>query len=118
MNYFIEKHDMEIILDALEALHQDMKHADESGYPDINARRGYTIEDVDGLFQSLENSVGEQVDNYQSVKDGDIWTVEKNDQKVTLPLSDGDNIVAEFSSREEADRYIGYVGMLLEQGYQ
>ena len=47
---------MEIILDALEALHQDMKHADESGYPDINARRGYTIEDVDGLFQSLDNS--------------------------------------------------------------
>lgn len=56
MNYFIEKHDMEIILDALEALHEDMKHADESGYPDINAGRGYTIEDVDGLFQSLENS--------------------------------------------------------------
>jgi len=58
------------------------------------------------------------VDNYQSVKDGDIWTVEKNGHKVTLPLSDGDNIVAEFSSREEADRYIGYVGMLLDQGYQ
>jgi len=53
MNYFIEKHDMEIILDGLEALHQvmilqkDMRH---------NALRGYTIEDVDGLFQSLENS--------------------------------------------------------------
>jgi len=62
MNYFIEKHDMEIILDALEALHQDMKHADESGYPDINARRGYTIEDVDGLFQSLENSGEESWD--------------------------------------------------------
>ena len=43
MNYFIEKHDMEIILDGLEALHQvmilqkDMRH---------NALRGYTIEDV------------------------------------------------------------------------
>ena len=60
MNYFIDKHDMEIILDALEALHQDMKHADESGYPDINARRGYTIEDVDGLFQSFENSFVEE----------------------------------------------------------
>ena len=57
-------------------------------------------------------------DNYQAVKDGDIWTVEKNDQKVTLPLSDDDNIVAEFDSREAADRYIGYVRMLLEQGYK
>jgi len=57
-------------------------------------------------------------DNYQAVKDGDIWTVEKNGHKVTLPLSDGDNIVAEFDSREAADRYIGYVRMLLEQGYQ
>ena len=57
-------------------------------------------------------------DNYQAVKHGDIWTVEKNSQKVTLPLSDDDNIVAEFDSREAADRYIGYVRMLLEQGYQ
>ena len=59
MNYFIEKHDMEIILDGLEALHQvmilqkDMRH---------NALRGYTIEDVDGLFQSLENSGEESWD--------------------------------------------------------
>lgn len=59
MNYYIEKHDMEIILDALECLHQDMKHADESGYGVINYRRGYTIDDVDGLFQSLDNSGGE-----------------------------------------------------------
>ena len=57
-------------------------------------------------------------DNYQAVKDGDIWTVDKNGQKVTLPLSDGNNIVAEFDSREAAHRYIGYVRMLLEQGYQ
>ena len=56
MNYYIEKHDMEIILDALECLHTDMKHADESGDADINKRRGYTMDDVDGLFQSLENS--------------------------------------------------------------
>ena len=117
MNYFIEKHDMEIILDALQALHEKVKHSLDTGvvvYPGYP----YTVEEIDGLFQSLENSGGEQVDNYQSVKDGDIWTVEKNGHKVTLPLSDGDNIVAEFSSREEADRYIGYVGMLLEQGYQ
>ena len=56
LNYYIEKHDMEIILDALECLHQDMKHADESGYADINKLRGYTMDDVDGLVQSLENS--------------------------------------------------------------
>ena len=56
MNYYIEKHDMEIILDALECLGQDMKHADESGYADINKRRGYTIDDVDRLFQSFDNS--------------------------------------------------------------
>ena len=56
MNYYIDKHDMEIILDALECLGQDMRHADESGYADINKRRGYTMDDVDGLFQSLENS--------------------------------------------------------------
>ena len=62
LNYYIEKHDMEIILDALECLHQDMKHADESGYADINKRRGYTMYDVDGLFQSLENSGEESWD--------------------------------------------------------
>jgi len=49
MHYYIEKHDMEIILDALECLHTDMKHAD------VNKRRGYTMDDVDGLFQALEN---------------------------------------------------------------
>ena len=53
MNYYIEKHDMEIILDALECLHQDMKHADESGYADINTCRGYTMDTVDALYQSF-----------------------------------------------------------------
>ena len=52
MNYYIEKHDMTIILDALENLVEDMKHAKDNGhfnYP-------YSIEDVDGLFQSFDNS--------------------------------------------------------------
>jgi len=52
MNYYIEKHDMTIILDALENLVKDMKHAKDNGhfnYP-------YSIEDVDGLFQSFDNS--------------------------------------------------------------
>ena len=58
MNYYIEKHDMEIILDALESLVEDMKHSRDNGkfnYP-------YSIEEVDGLFQSLENSGEESWD--------------------------------------------------------
>ena len=50
MNYYIEKHDMEMILDALENLVEDMKHAKNNGhfnYP-------HSIEDVNGLFQSLD----------------------------------------------------------------
>lgn len=53
LNYYIEKHDMEIILDALECLGQDMRHADESGYADINKRRGYSITDVQYLVGYL-----------------------------------------------------------------
>ena len=50
MNYYIEKHDMEIILDALEFLHEHMVSCskEELNYP-------YTIDYVDGLFQSLNN---------------------------------------------------------------
>ena len=51
MNYYIERHDMEIILDALEALHNNIKHGLE--YP-------YTLDEVEGLFQSLQKS-GEEV---------------------------------------------------------
>lgn len=74
------------------------------------------IEDIRELF--IPDMKQGRFMNYYAVKDGNIWTVEKNGQKVTLPMSEGDSIVAEFSSREEADRYIRYVGMLLEQGYQ
>lgn len=52
MNYYIEKHDMNIILDALENLVEDMKQSRDNGhfnYP-------YSIEEVDGLFQSFDNS--------------------------------------------------------------
>jgi len=48
MNYYIERHDMEIILDALQALRNNMTYGLVQ-YP-------YTPEDVDLLFQSLENS--------------------------------------------------------------
>jgi hypothetical protein len=52
MNYYIEKHDMEIILDALENLVLSMKNTDAFGLPN---HRPYSIEDVDGLFQSFDN---------------------------------------------------------------
>ena len=53
MNYYIEKHDMEIILDALENLVLSMKNTKSFGLPN---RYPYSIEEVDGLFQSFDNS--------------------------------------------------------------
>jgi hypothetical protein len=53
MNYYIEKHDMEIILDALELMQQTMKTREVFGLPSIWP---YSEEDVDGLFQSFDNS--------------------------------------------------------------
>ena len=53
MNYYIEKHDMEIILDALETLHNRMKTRQDFGLPNYKA---FSIEDVDNLFQSFDNS--------------------------------------------------------------
>lgn len=44
---------MEIILDALEVLHNQMKIRMSFGVP---TERAYSIEDVDGLFQSFDNS--------------------------------------------------------------
>lgn len=57
MNYYIEKHDMEIILDALELLADTMKHQKVLGLVNQSA---YSMEDVDGLFQSLDNSFVEK----------------------------------------------------------
>jgi hypothetical protein len=57
MNYYIEKHDMEIILDALELLHSEMIETRENPID-----RPYTLDEVDGLFQSLENSGEESWD--------------------------------------------------------
>lgn len=53
MNYYIEKHDMTIILDALQNLVLSMKNSEAFGLPN---RRPYSIEEVDGLFQSFDNS--------------------------------------------------------------
>ena len=56
MNYYIEKHDMNIILDALETLHNRMKTRQDFGLPND---KPFSIEDVDGLFQSFDNSFSE-----------------------------------------------------------
>lgn len=48
---------MEIILDALENLVLSMKNTKAFGLPN---RYPYSIEDVDGLFQSFDNSFEEQ----------------------------------------------------------
>ena len=53
MNYYIEKHDMTIILDSLELLRDNMKTREMFGLPNIWP---YSREDVDGLFQSFDNS--------------------------------------------------------------
>jgi len=45
MNYYIEKHDMEIILEALELLHEEMVLTDENPID-----RTYTLDDVDATF--------------------------------------------------------------------
>tara|TARA_B100002019_G_scaffold22698_1_gene17261 strand:- start:990 stop:1202 length:213 start_codon:yes stop_codon:yes gene_type:complete len=55
MKFDIGHKDMEIILDALETLHKDMTHANNNGFSLTNYSRGYTLEDVDGLFQSFDN---------------------------------------------------------------
>ena len=58
MNYYIEKHDMEIILDALENLVLDMKHSSDNGHYRL-LDYPYSIDEVDGLFQSFDNSGAE-----------------------------------------------------------
>lgn len=60
MNYYIEKHDMKMILDALELLHQTMKTREAFG---LTHDYSYTIDDVDGLFQSFDNSFVEDHNN-------------------------------------------------------
>lgn len=57
MNYYIEKHDMTIILDALETLHNRMKTRQDFG---LSNDKPFSIEDVDGLFQSFDDSFSEE----------------------------------------------------------
>ena len=52
MNYYIEKHDMTIILDALELLRDNMKNREKFGLPND----AYSIDDVTNLLQSFDDS--------------------------------------------------------------
>jgi hypothetical protein len=57
MNYYIEKHDMEIILDALDHMRTTMEQRKLFG---LNNLWPYSPNDVDGLFQSFDNSYVEK----------------------------------------------------------
>ena len=60
MNYYIEKHDMEIILDALELLKADIESTNNNPYETDESwkvKRLYTNEDVYKLYKTL----GEQL---------------------------------------------------------
>lgn len=52
-DYAISESDRQIILDALESLHENMKNKEKFGLPND---KPYSMDDVDGLFQSFENS--------------------------------------------------------------
>ena len=52
MYHYIEKHDMEMILDALENLVADMKHAKDNGHYRL-IDYPYSIDDVNGLLKSF-----------------------------------------------------------------
>lgn len=43
------------------------------------------------------------------------FIVTKNGQPILLPKSDGQNIITEFSSREDAERYLGILSTLSKQ---
>jgi hypothetical protein len=53
MNYYIEKHDVEMVVDALEFMVETMKTREIFGLPNIWP---YSKEDVDILCQSFDNS--------------------------------------------------------------
>jgi len=48
MTYYIQKHDMNIILDALECLSEHIKH-----YEGNSPSYTWTLDEVDSLFQSF-----------------------------------------------------------------
>ena len=61
MHYYIEKHDMKIILDALQFLHEHMQAVASRSASMISCSKEeynytYTLEEVNALLQSFDNS--------------------------------------------------------------
>jgi len=64
MNYYIEKHDMQIIVSALCALREDMMCAESNSPTGITRyhKCGYAADDIDVLLNSLYESEEEAWD--------------------------------------------------------
>lgn len=43
------------------------------------------------------------------------FVVTKNGEPISLPKSDGQSIITEFSSREDAEKYMGILNVLLSK---
>lgn len=43
------------------------------------------------------------------------FIVTKNGEPISLPKSDGQSIITEFSSREDAEKYMGILNVLLSK---
>ena len=53
--------------------------------------------------------------NLSIVQKNGKFIVTKNGQLILLPKSDGQSIITEFSSREDAERYLGILSTLSNQ---
>ena len=53
--------------------------------------------------------------NLSIVQKNGKFIVTKNGQPILLPKSDGQSIITEFSSREDAERYLGILSTLSNQ---
>lgn len=63
MNYFIEKHDMQIILDALSYYYDALKNDERLPTIEEMTDKKYTLDDIDGLFQSFDNSFSDSTED-------------------------------------------------------
>ena len=53
--------------------------------------------------------------NLSIVQKNGKFVVAKDGQPILLPKSDGQSIITEFSSREDAERYVGILSTLSKQ---
>jgi hypothetical protein len=49
------------------------------------------------------------------IKKNDKFIVTKNGEPISLPKTDGQNIITEFSSKEDAEKYINILSVLLSK---